>query len=183
MTTRVVILNGVGSAGKSSIARELQQIATLPMLHVSMDAFLEMLPSRTFGTPEGIRFEQRTVEGRAIVQIHSGPTSERALTGMRLAVAAMATAGNHLIVDEVATGREIQEYRELLVGCDVTLVKVDASLDALERRERERGDRLIGLARGQFGALHEGIEYDVVVDAEHRSPADCAQLLRDSLDL
>ena len=46
MTARVVLLNGAGSAGKSTIARELQSITREPFLHVPMDAFLEMLPQQ-----------------------------------------------------------------------------------------------------------------------------------------
>ncbi|RUX39342.1 chloramphenicol phosphotransferase, partial [Mesorhizobium sp. M4A.F.Ca.ET.050.02.1.1] len=44
MTARIVPLNEVGSAGKSSIARALQATTAKPFLHVPMDAFLEMLP-------------------------------------------------------------------------------------------------------------------------------------------
>ncbi|MGH6929884.1 MAG: phosphotransferase-like protein, partial [Dongiaceae bacterium] len=35
-TARIVLLNGAGSVGKSSIARALQTIATEPFLHVQM---------------------------------------------------------------------------------------------------------------------------------------------------
>ena len=42
---RIAVLNGIGSVGKSSIARALQAIASQPMLHVQMDAFLDMLPA------------------------------------------------------------------------------------------------------------------------------------------
>ncbi|MDE1996547.1 MAG: chloramphenicol phosphotransferase, partial [Rhizobiaceae bacterium] len=34
---KILLLNGVGSAGKSSIARALQAIAAEPFLHVQMD--------------------------------------------------------------------------------------------------------------------------------------------------
>ncbi|GHD58475.1 hypothetical protein GCM10017083_41490 [Thalassobaculum fulvum] len=47
MAARIVLLNGAGSAGKSSIARALQAIAATPLLHMQMDAFLEMLPAAT----------------------------------------------------------------------------------------------------------------------------------------
>jgi chloramphenicol 3-O phosphotransferase len=49
---RVILLNGVGSAGKSSIARALQDITREPFLHVEMDAFLDMLPASSLETPE-----------------------------------------------------------------------------------------------------------------------------------
>jgi chloramphenicol 3-O-phosphotransferase len=42
---RIVLLNGVGSAGKSSIAKALQSITAKPFLHVAMDTFIEMLPT------------------------------------------------------------------------------------------------------------------------------------------
>lgn len=56
-TARIVLLNGVGSAGKSSIAKVLQAITTEPFLHVAMDTFLEMLPEGWLGHPDGIVFE------------------------------------------------------------------------------------------------------------------------------
>jgi chloramphenicol 3-O-phosphotransferase len=45
VTATIVLLNGVGSAGKSSIARALQQITAEPFLYVQMDTFIEMLPT------------------------------------------------------------------------------------------------------------------------------------------
>ena len=41
---RIILLNGVGSSGKSSIARALQEITAAPFLHVQMDVFVQMLP-------------------------------------------------------------------------------------------------------------------------------------------
>ena len=43
---RVIVLNGVGSLGKSSTAKAIRAIAAKPFLHVSMDAFIDMLPER-----------------------------------------------------------------------------------------------------------------------------------------
>jgi chloramphenicol 3-O-phosphotransferase len=41
---RIVVLNGIGSVGKSFVAKALQALVTEPFLHVQMDAFLDMLP-------------------------------------------------------------------------------------------------------------------------------------------
>lgn len=35
--TRIIVLNGIGSVGKSSVARALQREARRPFLHVAMD--------------------------------------------------------------------------------------------------------------------------------------------------
>lgn len=56
--TYIIILNGVGSVGKSSTARAIQTIITMPFLHVAMDTFIDMLPERMFGHPEGLMFEK-----------------------------------------------------------------------------------------------------------------------------
>ena len=53
----VILLNGVGSAGKSSIAKALQTITAEPFLHVAMDAFLDLMPARYWDHPDGVTFE------------------------------------------------------------------------------------------------------------------------------
>ena len=47
----VIILNGVGSVGKSATARALQTITAEPFLHVAIDAFIDMVPERMIGHP------------------------------------------------------------------------------------------------------------------------------------
>ncbi len=54
---RIILLNGVGSVGKSSIAKALQTITTETFLHVSMDAFLDMMPAASFEHADGVTFE------------------------------------------------------------------------------------------------------------------------------
>ncbi|UDF29990.1 UNVERIFIED_ORG: chloramphenicol phosphotransferase [Roseateles sp. XES5] len=163
--SHVIILNGVGSVGKSSTARAMQAIACLPMLHVSMDSFLEMMPEHLFGHPDGL-VSENVGEREPAMALRVGPVLERALAGMRHAVAAMAAQGNHLIVDEVMIGRGIDaEYRELLSACNVKIVGIFAPLDILEEREKMRGDREIGLARWQFERVHDGRTYDLEIEA------------------
>lgn len=43
-SAQIILLNGAGSSGKSSIARQFQKIAGKPFLHVQMDDFCAMLP-------------------------------------------------------------------------------------------------------------------------------------------
>lgn len=180
---RVIILNGAGSVGKGSIAKALQEITTEPLLHVEMDAFLAMLPARYWNDPAGMIFETIEEDGKPSVVIKTGPVVERALAGMRRAVAAMAGEGNNLIVDEVMTAAEVADYRRLLNGFDVTLVGVFTSLEVLEERERQRGDRMIGLARQQHARLHQGITYDLQIDTTHDTAQACAEKVKEALKL
>lgn len=59
----VIILNGVGSVGKTSMARALLGLAARPFLHVAMDAFLDMLPARLVGHADGLVFEDGVEAG------------------------------------------------------------------------------------------------------------------------
>ncbi len=181
---QVVVLNGVGSVGKSATARALQQIAAKPFLHVAMDGFLDMLPRRIFGQPEGLVFERVEDQGRPSIVIRSGPVVARAMRGMRHAVAAMAAQGNNVIVDDVMFGREQEEeYRALLSPFDLRFVGLFAPLDVLEARERERGDREIGLARWQYERVHRGIAYDLRIDTSEATALESARMICDAFGL
>jgi len=180
----VIILNGVGSVGKTSVARAFQAIAAAPFLHVAMDSFLDMLPQRLIGEPEGLVFETVRQQGKPCTIIRTGPAVERALRGMRHAVAAMAAEGNNLIVDEVMIdATKEQAYRAVLSRFDLRFVGLFAPLEVLEARERERGDRDIGLARWQFDQVHRGIAYDLEIDTTRASPAEGARMIRGAFGL
>lgn len=183
MAGRIVVLNGVGSAGKSSIARALQQIARDTWLHVEMDAFLDMLPPRLLDHPDGYRFEAVSDDGHAAVAIHEGPAGARLMRGMRKAIAAMANEGNNLIVDDVLLGDSRAAYEDALKGLSVVYVGVHASLAVLEAREKARGDRLTGLARWQYHRVHAGMTYDFEVDSTDATPEACAEAIRSRFDL
>lgn len=174
--THVIILNGVGSVGKSSTARALQEIAAKPFLHVSMDAFVEMLPLGMLGHPDGLTFETTVQEsGKPCVAIRSGPVMARALRGMRHAIAAMAAQGNDLIVDDVILEADgLRDYATLLSRFDFRTVGLFAPLDVLEARERMRGDREVGLARWQFSRVHRGATYDLEIETANATPLENA---------
>jgi chloramphenicol 3-O phosphotransferase len=181
----VIVLNGVGSVGKTSTAKALQRIAREPLLHVSMDAFLEMLPARMFGHPDGYIFETTTdADGKPTVVIHSGPVLARLMNGMRAAIAAMAEQGASIVVDDVMFGDgEAEQYRRLLGKFDFHLVGLFAPLDVLEQREQARGDRDLGLARWQFDRVHAGISYDLEIDTATLTPPEAAETIRQAFDL
>ena len=99
--TTIIILNGIGSVGKTSTAKELQKITQAPFLHVQGDSFLEMLPPRLFGHKDGIIFRQSKEDTSASIEIQMGSAMANLLSGFRHSVAALAAQGNHLIVDDV----------------------------------------------------------------------------------
>jgi chloramphenicol 3-O phosphotransferase len=180
---RIILLNGAGSAGKSSIAKALQAIAKEPFLHVQMDAFLDMLPEGYTNRPDGFIFNSVDGNGEPQIIIIPGPVGERAMRGMRHAIAALAREGNNLIVDDVILGNQMAEYAALLADFELLAVGVYAPLDVLEARERARGDRMIGLARWQFDRVHAGIVYDLEVDTSGATPMECAMRIKEKFRL
>jgi chloramphenicol 3-O phosphotransferase len=181
---QIIVLNGVGSAGKSSTARALQAICARPFLHVAMDAFLDMLPQAIFGHADGMIFETLDDGGKPSVAIRTGPVMEAAMRGMRRAIAAMAGQGNNLIVDDVIIDpADESDYRALLSGFETRFVGLLAPLEVLEARELARGDRQIGLARWQFDRVHAGRAYDLAIDTATTTPAQNAVKIRDAFGL
>lgn len=180
--SRIVMLNGVGSSGKSSIARALQARTTGPFLHVAMDAFIDMLPDALHDHPDAFAYVSGSDDGSPSMAISTGPAGERLLRGMRRAVAAMAEEGNNIIVDDVILGG-MEEYAALLAGFHFFRIGVLCPLDVLEEREQRRGDRMIGLARWQFHRVHAGKTYDFTVDTSTMTAAECADAIRAKFDL
>ena len=175
LTAQIVLLNGASSVGKTSIGRAVQAQAAKTFLHVQMDTWLEMMPQRTLGTPEGLTFQTVSQDGKPAVIVTSGVEQERALRGMRHAIAAMAALDCNMVVDDVMFDASVMdEYRALLSPYDLKIVGVFAPLEVLEAREKARGDRDIGLARWQFEKVHRGMAYDLEIDAATASAEECA---------
>ncbi|MGX9573102.1 chloramphenicol phosphotransferase CPT family protein [Mesorhizobium sp. f-mel] len=183
MTAKIILLNGVGSAGESSIAKALQTMTTEPFLHVQMDAFVEMLPEALQDHADGFAYEAIAKDGRPQVVIKTGPVGERTMRGMRHAIAAMAAQGNNLIVDNVLCDGEMPKYLRLLSDFDLCLVGVFAPLNVLEAREIQRADRLPGLSRWQYDRVHKDISYDLEIDTSTLTPLECARRIKAKFQL
>ncbi len=183
----IIYLNGTSSAGKSSLAAALQAVLPEPYLHVSLDRIMGMFPPRfvavqPFGPPvppqarAGLVLLHDTQDGRLRLEAHHSPAWERLAAGFRQSIRALAQTGNHLIVDDVLMRHEaLRECVSALAGLPVLFVKVDCPLEEVERRERERGDRLLGLARWQHERMDPELIYDLVVDTSLQGPDACAR--------
>jgi len=180
---RIIILNGVGSAGKSAIAKALQGLTGNRFLHVQMDGFLEMMPEAGWGHPDWFALETLEEEGRPAIEIRTGPLGQRLMRGMRRAIAGLAEEGNDMIVDEVMEDPVKRDYEALLAGFETAFIGVFAPLEVLEARERARGDRMIGLARRQFARIHKDIAYDLTLDTTQATATECAQRIKESFGL
>lgn len=161
-TGRIILLHGASSSGKSTLSKALQSELDEPFLRFGSDDLAPGLPSRR--EPDG-PFKWW------------GNVRPRFFEGFHRCIAALATAGNDLIVDHVI---EFPQWRAelgaLLHPFDVFLVGVHCSLEELERRERNRGDRWIGEGRSHIvdDGIHGFGPYDCEIDTTNRKPSDLA---------
>lgn len=171
----VILLNGCTSAGKSSIARCLQDLLEPPHLLTGIDDAFAAVPQRYHNHPEGFFFDR---DDRGLVRLNFGAVAWAALHAHQAAAAAMARSGAHLILDEVILNRQLYSgWQSQLKGVPVLWVGVQCELAELERRELERGDRVIGQARGQFDIVHRDVAYDVEVDSTARSAQQLSEVI------
>jgi chloramphenicol 3-O phosphotransferase len=177
----IIILNGTSSAGKTTLARALQEQLADAYLYLGIDTFIEMLPERFegFGTQanQGIQFiKDTTSEGEPIVRVSTGLVGKRLMSGMYDAIVALAVHGNNLIIDEVIfTSEAFSMYKKLLEPYNVYFIGVHAPLDVVVKREIDRGDRQVGLARWLYDKVHKDKIYDFEVDTSQATPEECAQ--------
>ncbi|WP_199749963.1 chloramphenicol phosphotransferase CPT [Amycolatopsis sp. WAC 04169] len=167
MTTRVIVLNGGSSSGKSGIARCLQAVLPDPWLTLGVDTLIDAMPA---AVDEGIEFA-----GDGGVSVGAG---FRQLEDAWMAgVAAMVRAGARVIIDDAFLGGATsqQRWRDALDGLDVLWVGVRCDGVVAAGREMARGDRVTGMAEAQAEVVHRGVVYDFEVDTGVNEALACAR--------
>jgi chloramphenicol 3-O phosphotransferase len=164
---QVVLLNGVSSSGKSSIAQQLLVDLETPWFHMGVDMFGAM------------RGAQRT---HGLDDAGVADVLRRTRTGFHRAVAGMARAGNDIVMDHVLSERwRLDDLLTVMAGIDVIFAGVHCAVEELERRECLRGDRTLGTAAGQIDQVHSYGDYDVEVDTTIESVATCSARISEYL--
>lgn len=155
--TDVLLLNGPSSAGKSSIAKVLQQRlreSRADTVIIALDDYLQMSVNEPIWEDDVF----------AIMPRMCGDVS------------ASLQAGRTLIIDHVITSPRI--YHALLVsttGFQMKTVLVSCSVETLRSREAGRGDRCAGSAEASLQYLYPQSGYDLCVDSGEADSADLAK--------
>jgi len=152
---RVVVLNGPSSAGKTTLAHAVRQTVPATTLVVSID---QLMPSVAPTQPRGWALFAALTEATFA------------------AAAAFADAGYDVVVDTVFERAEcLATAKAMLARHEHALVAVTCAIDVLEARERQRGDRRLGQARGQVDRVLHDVRYDLVVDTSVSSLDECTE--------
>ena len=187
MGGHAIVLVGVSSVGKTSVAEQLQLALREPYLHVGIDHFFSMFPYEWRDHPRqpgpGFWVDHTSdPDGSPRAKINYGAAGERLLTGMRAAVNALLEAGNNVILDEMPIDNSIMRgWRHDLRADSILWVRLTASMLVLEERERGRTKgRVLGNARGHFD-IDAGSDWDLVIDTDHLTPEDVAARIASAL--
>jgi chloramphenicol 3-O phosphotransferase len=188
----VILLNGPSSAGKTTIARALQARVAEPFLCLAFDDFVFAHAARYYRGAdgatqsatdawirEGCRIVTTSEPGEPLaVRAEFGPVFRRTFAAIGPTVRTLVAAGNRVIFDHVIADEWM--YDSWMAACgdlEVLRVGVTCPIPILEARERARGDRVLGRARGLASVVHTFTEYDVVVDSGTGTVDECVDAI------
>jgi len=165
---KIILLNGVSSAGKTTLAKALQAKLDVPLYSLSCDAFAAMAPER---------FCEDDLDGQIMI-------TQRM---MRETIRLFSDKGLCVVVDDVVLDLPdkndwLYDYSVLLAGYPVLFVHVTCPLDELVRRQTQRGDRMPNQAQWQLDHAYTNIPYDLTVDTHQNSAEECAEQIISLLD-
>ncbi|HJA80023.1 AAA family ATPase [uncultured Desulfovibrio sp.] len=170
---QVILLNGPSSAGKSTLARALQEQLLRERgrhsLVLAVDALLRAAPG-----------------GRESVLSALAHTGLPLIETFHAAVAAAAAAGAWVIVDHVVGENPlwVADFFRRLGGVAVLAVRVDCEHGELRRREERRADRAPDWphAARQARHIHAFLPVQLRVDTTRTPPEACAARILHTLD-
>lgn len=161
---RVILLNGASSAGKSTLARNLQLLLKEAAMIFSMDDYLAMSRGKHETALDAVR-----ESGLPFIE------------SFHAAIAEAARKGALVIVDHVIgeSPRWIQDLLNRLDGIPRILVRVECRQDVLLERERRRTDRTPAPAHAQrqHAGIHRHFPHDFSIDTSADTPRKCAMRL------
>jgi len=172
--SKIIFLNGCSSAGKTTLAKEIQNLSEEKCLYVGIDTLFGAMPKKIVG------FDQKSEEGfRYVIDPKTGnltemkvsPWAGKVFSCLPQVVKLLADNGLNVIFDECNFIKKndkeflIDDYKTFFSHHEFYMVNVRVQdLENLEQREKQRGDRVIGMA-GLFYQKEKNFNYtyDLVV--------------------
>lgn len=184
----LIILNGPSSAGKSSLVKEMQRLWPRPLYTAGVDTIITGWPG-VFYLDHDESDPMRDSESlRVVAGLGPAPSWVPKLSGTFLAIsrhalkswANMSQDGIDVVIDHcIIDPTEREQAQSLLVGA--FWVGVTCDFKELIHRETVRGDRYVGFASGTSAVVHQGMNYDMVIDTTSTPPEELAHQIFDAI--
>lgn len=158
---RIIFLNGVTSAGKTSIVEEMQKYEE-PFFYVLANDLLE----QTVGDEHLQRNYWKHLAEVIRLMYHTAKL--------------YSDMGKNVILDGILVERaeiapHLQQLLEITSGCPLDIVEVFCPLEICRQRNLKRGDRYESQSAEQAAVMAQNIPYSLRVNTAEQSPARCAQ--------
>lgn len=183
----IILLNGTSSSGKTTVAKILQEKYEGVLLLYGIDTLVQTaFPEKCDYPPydeQAIKATFREVDGHPhatlTVMPYMYPVYRAAVEFCR----DLSERGYNLIIDEVLFDEErVTQYFEILDREKVYFIGIKPERDVVVRREKERKDRVLGLAAGLYDAVyHPLFSYDLILDTGVLTPQEGADKILDYL--
>ena len=184
MKSKVIFLNGPSSSGKTNIAKLLQAKLPEPYMHIGIDKLIGMMPAHLNDWEGGVAEQgffwkkEYDKNGYQVFHIQMGPYAKKVSNTLKDVVVTMLKNGLNVIVDEVCIEeKSFENWQKKLSAYKVLYVGIRAPIDVLEKREKERNDRIHGSARAQHKLVHQGNQYDLEIDTAVSSIEECVRVI------
>lgn len=188
----IVLIGGLSSSGKTSVARALQALfaqESVAYLHMPIDAFMQFLPEQWFCVnaasaiareESGILFINQEDAKGAKTKIHVGPVAMQLLACYFPTLKLLAFQGNNVISDAVFNSDFLTSGISHLAGCRVFSICLRCPLEVTQQREAGRGSAnggYIGLSRWYAEETDANTHQlcDLSIDTSSKSPQEAAR--------
>jgi chloramphenicol 3-O phosphotransferase len=176
--SNIIILNGCGSSGKTSIAKAIQHSSPDLWLRFGIDTLIDMIPLGAMDTY--LNFVPGKNALGPTMHVESNVQGKKLFRMMPQLAAIIANNDNNLIIEEVLFDEaDLQAYAQHLKEHNVYYIGIFCDLSVMQERELLRGDRAIGLSNDQINRVHQGIlgAYDFTIDTTITFPFQAARMI------
>ena len=166
---RIIFLNGVTSAGKTSIVEAIQDRDDVFFHVVANDLFQEMVGEK-FLRENYWKYLSEVI----IMMYHTAKL--------------FSDMGKNVLIDGILVEREeirphYQQLVEILKDNPLDIVEVYCPLDICRKRNKIRGDRYESQSEEQYELMAQNIKYSMRVDTSLYSSTECADMIIKELHL
>ena len=185
MKTKIIILNGTSSCGKSSILKAFQKLYEGCYYGIRMDRINDMLPKKylaynnyeilTDENKKGFYFDRKDK------MFKFGEYGKNMMEDFWYITKSLAERKRNIIIDIVMFGlNDLRNAIKILHlnKYDIYIVRVTCCLQKLCKREKNRIDRPIGSAEKQISLIDTKYN-DLVLDSTFKKPKELAKELLD----
>jgi len=160
---RIIFLNGVTSAGKTSIVEALQEREDVFFYVVANDLFQEMV-------------------GEKYLQENYWKYLSEVIIMMYHTAKLYSDMGKNVVIDGILVEREeikphYKQLLEIMKDNPLDIVEVYCPLEICRQRNIMRGDRYETQSQEQHDLMAENIRYSLRVDTSVYSPSECVEII------